>query len=117
MTRLRRTLTVLLAAAAVATATLAPTAPAWALSLDQAKAEGYLGERADGLLGAVGSQVPAEAAALMRDINAQRLAKYRDIAKQNGTSVQAVQSIAGQKLIAKTPGGQYVNTGGGWTRK
>lgn len=117
MIRLRKALAVLLTAFAIVTTIVATTGPAWALSLEQAKAEGTLGERADGLLGTVSEQMPPAAVALMRDINAQRLDKYREIAQQNGTSVQAVQKIAGQKLIDKTPPGQWVNPGSGWVRK
>lgn len=117
MTRLRKSLAVLLTAfTLIGTMTAAPSS-AWAMSLEQAKAQGYLGERIDGLLGPVESNVPADAASLMRDVNAKRMDKYRQIAGQNGTSVQAVQKIAGQKLIDKTPAGQWINRGGGWTRK
>jgi len=114
MTRLRTILAVLLTAVALTSAT---AGSAWALSLEEAKAQGYLGERVDGLLGAVGGSVPQDAVALMRTINDQRLTKYREIAQQNGTPVTAVQKIAGQKLIDKAPAGTWGNPGSGWVRK
>lgn len=117
MLPLRKMFAVLLTAVALIGTSVATTSPAWAMSLDQAKAQGYLGERADGLLGPVSGNTPADAASLMRDINAQRMDKYRQIANQNGTSVQAVQKIVGQKLIGKTPAGQWVNPGSGWVKK
>ena len=51
-------------------------------------------------------------------INAQRLATYRDIAQKAGTPLEAVEAEAGRRLIAATPGGQFVlDAGGQWRRK
>lgn len=90
--------------------------PAAAQSVDSAKASGYVGERADGLLGLVKS-APPEIRALVDQVNAKRMAGYRDIAQRNSTSVQAVQSIVGQKLIDQAGPGNYVMEGGGWRMK
>jgi hypothetical protein len=44
--------------------------------------------------------------------------KYAQIAAERGASVQAVAQIAGQKLIERTPGGQYVlGADGQWRQK
>lgn len=91
-------------------------APAFAQSLEQAKSSGLIGERADGLLGAVKSP-PPPVQQMIDTINAQRMDEYRRIAQQNGTAVQAVMAIAGQKLIKRSPGGTFVNPGDGWVRK
>jgi uncharacterized protein YdbL (DUF1318 family) len=96
---------------------LALAQPAYAQSLDDAKAQGLIGERIDGLLGAPAGSVPADIAAMIERINSERLQKYRSIATSNGTSVQAVQAIVGRKLIEKTPSGQFIDNGGGWQRK
>lgn len=90
--------------------------PAHAQSLEQAKAQGLVGERADGLLGAVSGGSPAVKQLIDR-INGQRMDEYRRIAQQNGTPVQAVMAIAGKKLIGRAPSGTYVNPGDGWVRK
>lgn len=90
--------------------------PAHAQSLEDAKAQGLVGERADGLLGAVGGAGPAIQQLISR-INDQRMDQYRRIAQQNGTPVQAVMAIAGKKLIQRSPSGTYVNPGDGWVRK
>jgi uncharacterized protein YdbL (DUF1318 family) len=83
-------------------------------ALAVAKAAGQVGERPDGLLGAV---VP-QAQALVDQINAQRKARYQQIAQSNGTSVDKVQAVAGQQLIERTPPGQFVmTTAGKWVRK
>lgn len=95
---------------------LLPVADALATDLDQAKAAGMLGERADGLVGALPSATAA-AQALADRVNAGRMDEYRRIAAQNNTSVQAVMAIAGSKLIERAPPGQFVNPGDGWVRK
>lgn len=94
-----------------------PGGPALALDLEQAKAAGLVGERADGLLGAVPSAPAPEIRALIDRINGDRMAEYRRIAQQNNTSPQAVMAIAGSKLIDRAPDGQFVNPGDGWVRK
>lgn len=86
--------------------------------LDQAKQAGLVGERPDGLIGYVAGTVPADIRALVDRINAQRLDRYAQVARTNGTSVESVQAVAGRQLIERTPGGQYVMTGSGdWRRK
>lgn len=99
--------------------TLAVAAPAPGHAQDAlaaAKAAGQIGERPDGLVGAV-TGAPASAAQLAEQVNAQRLARYQEIAKSNGTSVDQVQALAGQQLIERTPAGLYVLSGGRWVRK
>ncbi|HFD16193.1 MAG TPA: DUF1318 domain-containing protein [Rhodospirillales bacterium] len=97
---------------------LAPSLPSWALSLAEAKAKGWVGERADGYLGLVDPKAPAAARALVEEVNAKRRKAYEAIARKNGVPVEAVAAIAGEKAIAKTPPGQYVmGTDGRWRRK
>jgi uncharacterized protein YdbL (DUF1318 family) len=85
--------------------------------LDSAKAAGQVGERADGYLGVVGSAPPG-ISNLVNDVNAKRRAKYGEIAKQNGTAVDAVGALMGQKLIERAPSGQYVmGADGRWVKK
>jgi uncharacterized protein YdbL (DUF1318 family) len=87
----------------------------YTLDLGTAKAQGLVGETTGGYLGAV---VPgAEVDQLIQSINSQRQAQYQSIAQSTGTSVQNVETIAGQKAIARTAPGHYVNTGGGWAPK
>lgn len=97
---------------------LAAPQAAWAGPVDDAKAQGEIGERADGLLGAVKpAGMSSDVAQMISRINSERMGKYRDIASQNGTSVQAVQAIAGRKLMDKAAAGQYINQGNGWVKK
>jgi uncharacterized protein YdbL (DUF1318 family) len=88
---------------------------AHAMTLQEAKAAGLLGEQTDGYVGIVSTN--AEANQIATSINAQRRAQYESIANRNGTSLDAVEALAGQTAINKTPGGQYINTGGGWQKK
>lgn len=89
---------------------------AWALSLDEAKAKGQVGEKASGYLGAV-TGGNAEVQALVSDINQKRKQAYEEIAKRNGTSVNSVESLAGEKAIQNTKPGNMVEGPGGWMKK
>lgn len=90
-------------------------APAYALDLGSAKTSGLVGETSSGYIAAI--QPSAQVNELVTHINSQRRAQYQQIASNNGISLEAVEARAGQKAIAKTPPGQYVNTGSGWQQK
>lgn len=90
---------------------------AFALSLDEAKAKGLVGETQTGYLAAVGN-ADSQTSSLINDINAKRRAKYQEIAAKNGTPVSAVEALAGKKAVAETPSGQYIQTpSGAWQKK
>jgi uncharacterized protein YdbL (DUF1318 family) len=91
------------------------TSTAFALDLQQAKAQGLLGETASGYLEPVTAN--AEATALANSINAQRKAEYQRIATKNNIAISDVEALAGKKAIEKTPAGQYVKVGGNWQKK
>ncbi len=105
---------------AVGTGTLLALAPlpALALTLAEAKARGWVGERIDGYLGIVTPDAPAAVRKLVEEVNAKRRKAYEEIARKNGVPVEAVAVIAGRKAIEKTPSGQYVmGEDGRWHRK
>ncbi|MGI9500346.1 MAG: YdbL family protein [Geminicoccaceae bacterium] len=84
--------------------------------LDDAKAAGLVGERADGYVGAVTGDAGIQG--LIDEINAGRRAKYAEIASKRGAPVDAVAVIAGKKLIERVPAGQYVmGSDGKWQQK
>jgi uncharacterized protein YdbL (DUF1318 family) len=91
------------------------TSAAFAMSLDDAKQQGLVGEQITGYLGSVSTN--AEAAAVVQDINAKRKQKYQEIAQRNGASLQSVEKLAGKTAIEKTPVGQFINLGNGWQKK
>lgn len=90
--------------------------PALAIDLRTAKARGLVGETATGYLAPIKPPSP-EVAKLIQAINVKRKQRYQEIAKRNGTSLQAVELIAGQKAIEKTPPGQFVKIKGKWRKK
>ncbi len=108
--------TVRLTIAVVAILWTAVTPFAFALSLDEAKAKGLVGEKSTGYLGAVPPS-NAEAQALVEDVNQKRRQAYEDIAKRNRTSVQAVETLAGEKAIQNTKPGNFIEGPGGWMKK
>jgi hypothetical protein len=86
--------------------------------LDAAKAAGQVGERPDGYLGLVLSPAPEELRALVDRINGERSRHYAEIASQSGTTPAAVAALAGQKLVLRTPPGQYYQDAqGNWVRR
>jgi hypothetical protein len=92
--------------------------PALADALDDAQAAGLVGERIDGYLGVVGSSAPADVVQLVEQVNAERRAKYAEIAQKQGAPVEAVAQIAGKKLIERTGPGEYVmGADGQWRQK
>ena len=88
---------------------------AHAMTLQEAKAAGLLGEQANGYVGVVSAN--AEAGQIADSINTQRRVEYQAIADKNGTTLEAVEALAGQTAVNKTPGGQFVNVGSGWQKK
>ncbi len=94
------------------------SAPSWAIGLHEAKAQGLVGEQANGYLGLVKRPASAEVKALMRSINAKRRQHYQSIAQRNNTALNVVEALAGKKAIERTPSGQYVKLPSGrWVKK
>ncbi len=90
--------------------------PAFAIDLRTAKIKGLVGETATGYLAPVKPPSP-EVAKLIQTINAKRKQHYKEIARRNRTSLQAVELLAGKKAIEKTPPGQFVKINGAWKKK
>ena len=89
---------------------------AFAITLDEAKSKGWVGERIDGYLGPVVETT--EVVALVKDINNQRRAEYQRIAGGNGQPVDTIQKLAAQNAYEKTPRGYYLqNPQGAWVKK
>ncbi|ABE55394.1 Uncharacterised conserved protein UCP025560 [Shewanella denitrificans OS217] len=89
---------------------------AMALTLQEAKSQGFVGEQLNGYLGLV--QTTDEAKALMDDVNAKRKAHYEHIARKNNIATDAVAKLAAQKAIeAASPGHWLQSTNGTWFKK
>jgi uncharacterized protein YdbL (DUF1318 family) len=89
---------------------------ALAISLDEAKAKGLVGEKPNGYLGMVNPS-GGEVQVLMNDINQKRRQAYEEIAKRNKTPLNAVEALAGQKAIQNTKPGNFIEGPGGWMKK
>jgi hypothetical protein len=89
---------------------------AFALDLDQAKAQGLIGERQDGYVGQVSGG--GDVAALVNQVNIERRAAYESVATQNGIPISQVERLAAGKLIERAPAGTFVmDASGRWFRK
>jgi len=92
--------------------------PALALSLDQAKDQGLVGERNDGYLGIVAGNPSGEVKSLVAEINRKRKAAYEESARSAGVELKVIEARVGQRLRNKAKPGHYIETsGGGWQRK
>jgi len=100
----------------VLAALLMGSLPVFALSLDEAKAKGLVGEKTNGYLGVVASG-DADAKALSDDVNQKRRQAYQDIARREKMDLRTVETLAGKKAMGKTPPGNFVEGPGGWVRK
>lgn len=90
--------------------------PSFALSLEEAKAKGLVGEKSNGYLGLV-DQANREAQALADEINKKRRQAYQEIARRDGANLSTVESLAGEKAIEKTKAGNYIEGPDGWVKK
>ncbi|NRA53353.1 MAG: YdbL family protein [Gammaproteobacteria bacterium] len=89
---------------------------ALALTLQQAKQAGMVGERTDGYLGVIKGQTQAKK--LVLTVNKKRLTVYRHLATKNKISLANIAKLAGKKAIAKTVKGHYIQSSqGGWVKK
>ncbi|NQV70544.1 MAG: YdbL family protein [Pseudohongiella sp.] len=91
---------------------------AYAATLQEAKAQGLVGEQRDGYVGLVVANAPADIVALVRDVNNQRRQLYQQIAQQNGIPVEQVAALAYEKAVTATQSGHFIqHASGAWVRK
>ena len=89
---------------------------AFALTLEQAKQQGRVGETLNGYLAPV--KKDAETLALVEQINIARTEKYQEVAQRNHISIEDVAKVAGQKLVARAGPGEYVRgINGQWIKR
>ena len=90
--------------------------PAMALTLDEARHQGRVGETFSGYIAA--RQQESETQALVKRINDGRRAEYQRIAQQNNLTTDQVARIAGGKLVERAGAGEYVRgLNGLWMQK
>lgn len=91
---------------------------ALAITLDEAKAQGLVGEQTDGFVGSVTASPSAEVQALITSTNDGRRKVYADLAQRNNITVEAVGVLSAEKLYAGAASGHYLqNKSGQWERK
>src|SRR5688572_8767705 len=91
---------------------------AFAITLDEAKAQGLIGEKVDGYVAAVIANPSAEVQALIDSTNDGRRKVYEDLAQRNNITVDAVGIVSAEKLREKAGRGEYVqSTSGQWEKK
>lgn len=92
---------------------------AFALTLDEAKQQGLVGETFSGYIAAVEqASSRQDVSGLVKEINTARTQKYTELAQTNRMKAEEVAKIAGQKLVARAPQGEYVlGINGKWLKK
>ncbi|ELI8043911.1 YdbL family protein [Yersinia enterocolitica] len=89
---------------------------AFALTLEQAKQQGRVGETLSGYLAPV--KKDAETLALVEQINIARAEKYQEVAQKNHISTEDIAKLAGQKLVNRAAAGEYVRgINGQWMQR
>jgi len=89
---------------------------AWAISLDDAKRQGLVGEMPNGYLGVVVNS--AETKSLVDSVNEKRRNIYLNLARKNNITMEQVTALAGIKAIEKTQTGHMIKTADGkWLTK
>ena len=96
----------------------AQTAQAKAL-VDAAKAQGIVGEKADGFLGFVRPSSDTTLEGAVAEINAGRAELYRQAAARNGVSPAAAGAAAFEEVVSARlrPGEYYQSADGAWRQK
>lgn len=103
----------------LAALTLLISTSAFALTLDEAKQQGLVGETFSGYIAAVEqTSSRQDVSGLVKEINTARIQKYTELAQTNRMKAEDVAKIAGQKLVARAPQGEYVlGINGRWLKK
>ncbi len=91
---------------------------AMALTLQQAKQQGLIGEANNGYVASVQSQPTAKVKQLVDDTNQKRKLGYQQISQQNNISIEEVTALGRAKAKQKTLPGYYFQTKAGeWIKK
>lgn len=92
------------------------TPPAFALTLEEARQQGRVGETLSGYLAPIAQD--SETLTLVKNINAARAESYQQVADSNHLPVDDVAKMAGEKLVARARPGEYVRgLNGQWLKK
>ena len=88
----------------------------WALDLEEAKEKGLVGETTSGYLAVV--KPSTDTNSFTQEINAKRREAYLQIARKNGSPLEAVEEIGGKQAVQKASPGTHVKLPTGqWKKK
>lgn len=91
---------------------------AFSMVVSNAKAKGLVGEQANGYVGIVTPTPTEEVTTMVNEVNSKRREIYSKLAQQQKLTLSAIEEIAGQRNIKKTPSGQYIKkASGSWVTK
>lgn len=92
--------------------------PSFALSLDQAKAQGLVGEASTGYLATIATAPNAKVQSLVTEINRKRKAAYKDKARKAGVALKVMETRIAERLQQRAAPGHYIQaTNGQWEKK
>lgn len=89
----------------------------YALTLQEAKSQGLLGEAPDGYLGLVSPTASSAVKSLMNTVNQKRKQKYQETAQRTGAQLRDTEALFGEALIKKTKPGHYIKLSGKWVKR
>lgn len=96
---------------------LAIALPALAITLNEARSQGLVGEANSGYIAVVNESSPA-LEKLVAEVNSKRKREYAAIAKRNGIDISQVAARAAEKLEQRvSPGEYYQDNRGRWVQK
>ncbi|MCB1671300.1 MAG: YdbL family protein [Gammaproteobacteria bacterium] len=91
---------------------------ALAITLQEAKEQGLVGEQRDGYVGLVQGNSASEVTALVQQVNDERRRRYEQIARDNGLTMAQVTAVAYERAVEATQAGHYIQLPNGqWVRK
>jgi hypothetical protein len=92
--------------------------PAWAMSLDEAKAKGIVGETPTGYIASVKPTADQDVIKLINEINTKRRAAFTESAANAGVTLDIIEIRISQRLYELAPKGTYLQTPNGqWQQK
>lgn len=90
----------------------------YATTLDQAKSQGFVGERNNGYLALLQENAPQSVKSLVISINEKRKAVYNEKAVKAGVSLKVMETRIAQRLQQRAISGHYIQMQSGeWHKK
>lgn len=94
------------------------SANSFALTMDQAKAQGLIGETSTGYLASVKANPSAEVKSVVATINQKRRAAYVSAAAKASVTLDVIEKRVAQRLFNKAASGAFLrNSAGAWYKK